>query len=170
MLRRIAAGLAMVGAATVLAAPTATADTVRTGLACQTGGSGWQEVFSITVNVPATVRQGDAVTVTGSVVGTTARAGARPAGYFNGSLGLQVGGAANAWVDVLGMTSPAAKDGDPYSITGGSGQITLNTVGTVTFKPFDAGFGLAAYPGYGFGCFDPDGIMPTAASIQVLPR
>lgn len=108
--------------------------------------------------------------MTGSVYGTIARPGPRAAGAYNGALGIRVGGVTNASVTVSGMTSPAANNGDPYALVGGSGQITLNTTGTVTFSPNSAGWGVPGHPGYGWDCFDPDGNLPVAATIQVLPR
>lgn len=170
MIRKLTAMLAAVVAATLVTAPTATAGTVRNGLSCQAGIYGWQEAFNITVNAPATARQGDTVTLTGSVTGTIARSGPRPAGSYAGQLQIKVVGGTTSWVTMAGMSSPAANDGDPFALTGGSAQVTLDTVGTVTLNPGSASWWVAANPTYGWTCFDPDGNLPTAASIQVLPR
>jgi hypothetical protein len=165
--RMIAAGFAMAAAITVITVPSASAGTVQNGYSCQAGLYGWQEALSVTVNVPATARQGDTITVTGSVTGTIPRAGARAAGTYHGSIDLQTAGA-SSWVTIAGMASPAARDGDPYALAGGSGQLTLNAVGVVTFMPQHVTWALAQ--NYGWSCFDPDGVAPVAASVQVLPR
>lgn len=165
--RTIAAGFAMAAAITVISIPSASAGTVQNGYSCQAGLAGWQEVLSVTVNAPATARQGDTITVTGSVTGTIPRAGARAAGAYHGSINLQTAGA-SSWVTIAGMASPAAQDGDPFALAGGSGQITLNAVGVVTFMPQQIAW--AAGPSSGWTCFDPDGVAPVAASVQVRPR
>jgi hypothetical protein len=169
-LRTIAVGFAMAAAITVISIPSASAGTIQNGYSCQSGLAGWQEVYSVTVNVPATAHQGDTITVTGSTTGTTSRSGARPAGYYVGSLGVMVGGATSSSVSITGMTSPAARDGDPFALAGGSGRITLNNVGVVTFKPNSWSNALASDTRYGWTCFDADGVIPTAASINVLAR
>jgi hypothetical protein len=169
-LRTIAAGFAVAAAVTAISVPSAAAGTINNGYSCQAGLAGWQEVYSVTVTVPATARQGDTITVTGRTAGTTPRSGARPAGYYVGSLGIMVGGATSSSVSITGMTSPAARDGDPYGLAGGSGHITLNNVGVVTFMPNSWSNALASDTRYGWTCFDPDGVTPAAASIQVLAR
>jgi hypothetical protein len=169
-LRTLAAGLAVAAAITTVATTSAVADTTRYRYVCTFGISGWQEDYFVTVNAPATVHQGDTVTLTGTARGTIPRDGARPAGSLIGGITLVAAGAASGYANIDGMASPAAQSGDPFSLVGGSGQITLNNVGTVTLAPHEIGFASAQSPMYGFGCFDFNGPTPVTATIQVLPR
>jgi hypothetical protein len=167
LVKRITAGAVTVAATagllTVGAAPAA-AGTVTQDYRCVWMRVVVRHTFDITITVPATVTRGRPFTVTATVVSRHPVSQPHPAGEWTGRHTITLGGASSGSVTVDPMSSPPLRTGQPWFITG-STQITLDTAGTVTFRPGDTVF---TSPGT-LGC-QPDTLappVPVAATTQV---
>jgi hypothetical protein len=121
--------------------------------------------WDVTVTAPATLTAGSTATIHTALTTPDSHPGAVPAGTYYGNLTLTLGGAGSGTVVTTGLANPALAAGEQLRIVGGTGQVTLNTRGTVTLMPRAFRINFTFNPWTFYDCTN--AAAPSVTSIQV---